>query len=41
MWESRKSPVTGNRVLAAGPALRDVFIMARRDAPPLQAFFTL
>lgn len=39
--ESGRSPVTGFWVLAAGPALRDMRIVPRWDAPPLQAFFTL
>lgn len=41
MQESERLPVTVIWVLAAGPALGDVLVMTRRDAPPLQAFFTL
>lgn len=35
------APVTGIWVLAAVPVLRDVLVVTRRDAPPLEALFTL
>lgn len=41
MRELEMSPVTGIWVLAAVPAVRDLLIMTRADAPPLQAFSTL